>query len=149
MAYDADIARARRLMPLVTEGFAASLTEAATRFAIPPGHGHDPGRDGDAAAVRGRARGRAEGAAAASGARPAHGTAAGLRGRDALTPRNFAVAVATHPRCNSTVEFAARVIMPGHGARRIDNMDSRWPGGMECRKGGQLIAVPLGYPQTP
>jgi aryl-alcohol dehydrogenase-like predicted oxidoreductase len=34
MSYDADIARARRLMPLVTEGFAASLTEAATRFAI-------------------------------------------------------------------------------------------------------------------
>src|SRR5580700_6169347 len=32
--YDADIARARRLMPLVMEGFAASLTEAATRFAI-------------------------------------------------------------------------------------------------------------------
>jgi aryl-alcohol dehydrogenase-like predicted oxidoreductase len=34
MNYDADIARARRLMPLVKEGFAASLTEAATRFAI-------------------------------------------------------------------------------------------------------------------
>ncbi|HEY1543059.1 MAG TPA: aldo/keto reductase [Xanthobacteraceae bacterium] len=34
MRYDADIARARRLLPLVTEGFAASLTEAATRFAI-------------------------------------------------------------------------------------------------------------------
>jgi aryl-alcohol dehydrogenase-like predicted oxidoreductase len=34
MSYDADIARARRLMPLVHEGFAASLTEAATRFAI-------------------------------------------------------------------------------------------------------------------
>jgi len=34
MAYDADIARARRLAPLVTEGFASSLTEAATRFAI-------------------------------------------------------------------------------------------------------------------
>ncbi len=34
MHYDADIARARRLMPLVAEGFAASLTEAATRFAI-------------------------------------------------------------------------------------------------------------------
>jgi aryl-alcohol dehydrogenase-like predicted oxidoreductase len=34
MAYDDDIARARRLLPLVTEGFAASLTEAATRFAI-------------------------------------------------------------------------------------------------------------------
>jgi len=34
MRHDADIARARRLMPLVSEGFAASLTEAATRFAI-------------------------------------------------------------------------------------------------------------------
>jgi aryl-alcohol dehydrogenase-like predicted oxidoreductase len=34
MRYDADIARARRLMPLAAEGFAASLTEAATRFAI-------------------------------------------------------------------------------------------------------------------
>jgi len=34
MSYDTDIARARRLMPLATEGFAASLTEAATRFAI-------------------------------------------------------------------------------------------------------------------
>jgi aryl-alcohol dehydrogenase-like predicted oxidoreductase len=34
MSYDGDIARARRLLPLVTEGFAASLTEAATRFAI-------------------------------------------------------------------------------------------------------------------
>jgi aryl-alcohol dehydrogenase-like predicted oxidoreductase len=34
MSYDADIARARRLLPLVKEGFAASLTEAATRLAI-------------------------------------------------------------------------------------------------------------------
>jgi aryl-alcohol dehydrogenase-like predicted oxidoreductase len=34
MSYEADIARARRLLPLVTEGFAASLTEAATRFAM-------------------------------------------------------------------------------------------------------------------
>jgi predicted aldo/keto reductase-like oxidoreductase len=34
MSYDADVARARRLMPLVTEGFAKNLTEAATRFAI-------------------------------------------------------------------------------------------------------------------
>src|SRR5437667_263803 len=32
--YDADVARARRLMLLVEEGFAASLTEAATRFAL-------------------------------------------------------------------------------------------------------------------
>jgi aryl-alcohol dehydrogenase-like predicted oxidoreductase len=34
MNYDADIDRERRLMPLVRDGFAASLTEAATRFAI-------------------------------------------------------------------------------------------------------------------
>jgi aryl-alcohol dehydrogenase-like predicted oxidoreductase len=34
LSYDADVARARRLAPLVTEGFAASLTEAATRFAL-------------------------------------------------------------------------------------------------------------------
>ena len=32
--YEDDVARARRLLPLVTEGFAASLPEAATRFAI-------------------------------------------------------------------------------------------------------------------
>ena len=32
--YEADVARARRLTPLVREGYAASLTEAATRFAI-------------------------------------------------------------------------------------------------------------------
>jgi L-galactose dehydrogenase/L-glyceraldehyde 3-phosphate reductase len=32
--YDDDLARARRLLPLVHEGFAASLAEAATRFAI-------------------------------------------------------------------------------------------------------------------
>jgi aryl-alcohol dehydrogenase-like predicted oxidoreductase len=34
MSFDADVARARRLMPLVEEGFARNLTEAATRFAI-------------------------------------------------------------------------------------------------------------------
>jgi aryl-alcohol dehydrogenase-like predicted oxidoreductase len=34
MRYDADVVRARHLMPLVEEGFAASLTEAATRFAL-------------------------------------------------------------------------------------------------------------------
>jgi aryl-alcohol dehydrogenase-like predicted oxidoreductase len=33
-SYDADVGRAQRLMPLVKEGFAASLTEAATRFAL-------------------------------------------------------------------------------------------------------------------
>jgi aryl-alcohol dehydrogenase-like predicted oxidoreductase len=34
MSYEADVERARRLMPLVKEGFAGSLTEAATRFAL-------------------------------------------------------------------------------------------------------------------
>ena len=34
LSYEADVTRARRLMPIVQEGFAASLTEAATRFAI-------------------------------------------------------------------------------------------------------------------
>ena len=34
MSYDADIDRARRLMPLASEGFAASLTEAAARFSL-------------------------------------------------------------------------------------------------------------------
>ena len=34
MRYDADVDRARRLIPLIEDGFAASLTEAATRFAL-------------------------------------------------------------------------------------------------------------------
>jgi len=34
MNYDADLDRARRLMPLVRDGFAADLTEAAVRFAL-------------------------------------------------------------------------------------------------------------------
>jgi aryl-alcohol dehydrogenase-like predicted oxidoreductase len=34
MSYDADVDRAHRLIPLVKEGFATSLTEAATRFAL-------------------------------------------------------------------------------------------------------------------
>jgi L-galactose dehydrogenase/L-glyceraldehyde 3-phosphate reductase len=34
MSYDADVSRARRLIPLINEGFASSLTEAASRFAI-------------------------------------------------------------------------------------------------------------------
>ena len=33
-SYDSDLDRARRLMPLVSEGFAGSLAEAAVRFAI-------------------------------------------------------------------------------------------------------------------
>src|SRR5205085_3228434 len=34
MSYDADVDRARRLTPLVKDGFATSLPEAATRFAL-------------------------------------------------------------------------------------------------------------------
>src|ERR1700746_4051798 len=34
MSYDADVLRARRLMPLVKEGFASSLTEAGTRLGV-------------------------------------------------------------------------------------------------------------------
>jgi len=34
MSYRTDVSRAHRLMPLVNEGFASSLTEAASRFAI-------------------------------------------------------------------------------------------------------------------
>ena len=34
LSYDGDLRRAQRLAPLVTEGFAASLAEAATRFCI-------------------------------------------------------------------------------------------------------------------
>ena len=34
ISYEGDIERARRLLPLVKEGFASSLTEAATRFAL-------------------------------------------------------------------------------------------------------------------
>ncbi len=34
MSYDDDLDRAGRLIPLVKEGFATSLTEAATRFAL-------------------------------------------------------------------------------------------------------------------
>jgi L-galactose dehydrogenase/L-glyceraldehyde 3-phosphate reductase len=34
LRYDTDLERARRLAPLVSEGFADSLPEAATRFAI-------------------------------------------------------------------------------------------------------------------
>jgi aryl-alcohol dehydrogenase-like predicted oxidoreductase len=34
MSYEGDIERARRLTALVKEGYAASLTEAATRFSL-------------------------------------------------------------------------------------------------------------------
>jgi L-galactose dehydrogenase/L-glyceraldehyde 3-phosphate reductase len=34
LSYEADLRRARRLLPLVEEGFAATLVEAATRFAL-------------------------------------------------------------------------------------------------------------------
>jgi aryl-alcohol dehydrogenase-like predicted oxidoreductase len=34
MSYEADVVHARRLTPVVKEGFGATLTEAATRFAL-------------------------------------------------------------------------------------------------------------------
>lgn len=37
MSYEADVSRARRLLALVEDGFAASLSEAATRFALSHG----------------------------------------------------------------------------------------------------------------
>ena len=85
MSYDADVERARRLMPLVKEGFAASLTEAATRFALShPAMGTllvgmaTPQQFEDSlAAVRKRP-------AAAGRARPAVGTAAGIFRRTAM-----------------------------------------------------------------
>jgi aryl-alcohol dehydrogenase-like predicted oxidoreductase len=85
MSYDADIVRARRLMPLVKEGFAASLTEAATRFALShPAMGTilvgmaTPQQFEDAlAAVQ-------KGPAAARCARPAVSAAAGIRRRTTL-----------------------------------------------------------------
>jgi L-galactose dehydrogenase/L-glyceraldehyde 3-phosphate reductase len=64
MSYDADVARARRLMPLVEE--------------------HHPGRYGNAATVRGCARGGPKRPAPARRARPAVGAAAGIRGRTTL-----------------------------------------------------------------
>ena len=79
MSYDADIDRARRLMPLVEQGFAASLTEAATRFAhFPPGDGYHPGRSGDTARIRAFARSRPERPAAAGRPRSAVDATAGV-----------------------------------------------------------------------
>jgi hypothetical protein len=52
MSDDADVARARRLLPLVEEGFAASLTEAATRFDLAFGDGDHLSRHGNAAGTR-------------------------------------------------------------------------------------------------
>ncbi len=109
-SYDGDLERARRLMPLVEQGFAQNLAEAATRFAIShpavgtilvgmatpeqfeqalaavqtSGRGHDPGRHGDAGAVRAGARRRAKRAAAVGRARPADGFAAKIFRRGAL-----------------------------------------------------------------
>jgi hypothetical protein len=80
MSYEADVARASRLMPLVKEGFAASLSEAATRFAIShPAIGTS--RHGDATTVRGRAGRSPKGPAAACRARAADRTPGGIRWR--------------------------------------------------------------------
>ncbi len=88
MSYDADIERARRLMPLVEEGFASSLTEAATRFAL--SHpamgtilvGMATPQEFEGALRRGRKR-----PAAAGGARSAGDVAAGVFRRAAVIGR--------------------------------------------------------------
>ena len=57
MSYEADVTRARRLVPIVQEGFAASLTEAAIRFAIlAAGYWDHFGRNSSAALIRECAR---------------------------------------------------------------------------------------------
>ena len=91
MSYDADIDRARRLLPLVKDGFATTLTEAATRFALShPADGHTPGRHGDAATVRGRARRGPKRPTIASCARPAVSITAGILWRTTIIARRRA-----------------------------------------------------------
>jgi len=81
MSYEADIDRARRLIPLVKEGFAVSLTEAATRFALShPAMGTILVGYGDIATVRGRTRRGPKRPTTASCARPAVSTAAAFSG---------------------------------------------------------------------
>jgi L-galactose dehydrogenase/L-glyceraldehyde 3-phosphate reductase len=68
LSYETDLTRASRLLPLVTEGFAASLSEAAVRFAI----------------ARGGTGRRAKGSAPGGGTAPCSRAHCGLLGRDPL-----------------------------------------------------------------
>jgi aryl-alcohol dehydrogenase-like predicted oxidoreductase len=86
MSYDADVDRAQRLMPLVKEGVRRKPDRSRHAVcAVAPGDGHDPGRHGDAATVRGRPRRGPKGPATAGCARPAVSTAAGIFWRTAMT----------------------------------------------------------------
>ena len=86
MSYDADVVRASRLMPLVKEGFAASLTEAATRFAISqPAIGTILVGMAAPQQFDGRARRSPQRPAAARSSRPADGAAAGICRRTAVS----------------------------------------------------------------
>lgn len=88
MSYDADVDRAARLMPLVKEGFRHQPDRSRHAVcAVSPGDGHDPGRYGDAATVRGRTRRGPERPATASGTRPAVGAAAGILRRTTVIGR--------------------------------------------------------------
>jgi aryl-alcohol dehydrogenase-like predicted oxidoreductase len=84
MSYDADIDRARRLMPLV-EGICGEPDRSRHAVcAVASGDGLDPGWHGDAATIRGRARRSGKRSAAASGARPTVSATAGICRRGAM-----------------------------------------------------------------
>ena len=75
--------------------------------AVSSSDGHDPGRHGDAAAVRGRARRSRKRPAAASCARPAVGTAAGIFRRTTMI-----AAWLTAPRCAGSLPSGAHLRAP-------------------------------------
>ena len=88
MSYDADVDRARRLIPAGRGGVRRQPDRSRHAVcAISSRDGHDPGRHGDAATVRGRARRGPKRPTAASRARPAVGTAAGILRRTAMIAR--------------------------------------------------------------
>ncbi len=84
-SYNADMQRAQRLMPLVQQGHAGSLAEAAVRFAIThQGDGHDPGRHGNARRIRAGLGGGEQRPAVAGGAGQPGDIAARLCRRNAM-----------------------------------------------------------------
>ena len=86
-AYDADLARARRLSPLVQEGHASSLAGSGdTLRHRAQGDGLDSGRHGDLRGVRAVAGGSQQGTADADSAFAAYTVAARLRRRTPVTP---------------------------------------------------------------
>ena len=110
MSYDADVDRARHLMPLV-RGVATSLTEAATRFALShPAMGHYFGRYGDAATVRGRTRRAPKRSTTASCARPAVSNAAGILGRTTTIAQGVHTRLQLLKLCDDKVRRIIRAI---------------------------------------